>query len=578
MSEARGSAILIASIDAARGRHRSQAPGRRRAMASPTAGLSTTVGGGPERTEQSAGSAGDTGGLLRFGPFEIDFDRFELRREGTPVAVEPRTFDLLALLARNRGRTVTRDEIFREIWPGRVVSDAALSSQIRAARKALGDDGKRQAIIATVHGRGFRLRRADLATAAPHHAPAAAIASEAREDPAPCVVVLPCAAPGDDGRGAVIAAGLTEDLINALARNRWMRVATRSSAFALGRSGEPLDAILNQLGADYAVTGSVRLEGDRVRVTIRLTETRGLRCIWSDRFDRRFKDIFDLQDELSSLVAGRIASQLGISEQKRAARLRPASLGAWELYQLGTGEFYRFTGEGNRRCQELMRQSLGLAPDFAEPYARLAYAMVLESVYFDGPTDEAHLDEALRLAQRATALDDQEANTFFALGRVQLARGEYGRAIDALETALDLNPCHALSHCGLGDSLVSDGRPEVAIPSFERALALSPHDPFRWAFMSYRSLAHMCLDDHVEAVHWARSAALVPNAHYWARAMLTAWLAQSGNLDEARANVPALMRARPGFSCDFARSRLFFVRDPAQLNFFIDGLHRAGVQ
>ena len=276
-------------------------------------------------------------------------------------------------------------------------------------------------------------------------------------------------------------------------------------------------------------------------------------------------------------MAARIASQLGISEQKRAARLRPASLGSWELYQLGTAEFYRFTCEGNRRCQDLMLQSIARAPDFAEPYARLDYAMVLESVYFEGPTHECHLDEALRLAERAVALDDQEANTFFALGRVQLARGKYGSAIDALETALELNPCHALSHCGLGDSLVSDGRSEASLPSFERALALSPHDPFRWAFMSYRSLAHMFMGDHEGAVHWARSATLVPNAHYWARANLVSWLAHSGDLGAARANVPALMRTRPGFSCDFARSRLFFLRDPAHLALLLDGLRRAGV-
>lgn len=513
-------------------------------------------------------------GALRIGPFELDFDRYELRHGGIPIAIEPRTFDLVALLARNRGRTVTRDEIFHEIWPGRFVSDAALSSQIREARRALGDDGKRQAVISTIHGRGFRLREDPVApetTAATPDIPAA------QGELASCVAVLPCATPGDDGRGAVIAGGLTEDLINALSRNRWMRVVARNPAVALGRSGEPLDEILNRLGADYAVTGSVRVAGDRIRVIIRLTEAPSLRCIWSESFDRRLGDIFDLQDELSGLVAARIASQLGVSERKRAARLRPGSLGAWELYQLGSAEFYRFTSDSNRRCQDLMRQSLARAPDFPEPYARLAYAMVLESVYFDGSTDAAHLDEALRLAERAVALDDQEANSFFSLGRVQLARGEYALAIDALETALTLNPCHALSHCGLGDSLVSDGRAEASIPCFERALALSPQDPFRWAFMSYRSLAHMFLDEGVEAVRWARSATLVPNAHYWARAKLISWLAHTGDIDTARANVPTLMGARPGFSCDFARSRLFFVREPAHLELFLEGLRRAGV-
>lgn len=546
-------------------------------MASRTAERAAVTG----RAPHSAGGGGVThtprvpGGTIRFGPFELDFDRYELRDGGAPVAVEPRTFDLVALLARNRGRTVTRDEIFRELWPGRFVSDAALSSQIRSARKALGDDGKRQEIIATVHGRGFRLRKAGIEPdAAPPMPEGSAHLDEER---VPCVAVLPCSASGEDGRGAVIAAGLTEDLINALSRNRWMCAVTRNSAFAMGRSGEPLDEVLRRLGADYAVTGSVRLAGDRVRVMIQLTETPSLRCIWSEGFDRRLHDIFDLQDELSGLVAARIACELGITEQKRAARLRPGNLGAWELYQLGSAEFYRFTADSNRRCQDLMRQSIARAPDFSEPYARLAYAMVLESVYFDGATDAAHLDEALRLADRAVALDDHEANTFFALGRVQLARGECALAIDALETALALNPCHALSHCGLGDSLVSDGRPEDSVPHFERALSLSPQDPFRWAFMSYRSLAHMFQGDPAEAVRWARSATLVPNAHYWARAKLVSWLAHAGDLAAARANVGQLLRTCPGFSRDFARSRLFYVRDPAHLELFLDGLRRAGV-
>lgn len=522
---------------------------------------------GPDRHREQTGT-------VRFGSFELDFDRYELRLDGSPVALEPRTFDLVALLVRNRGRTVTRDEILDEVWQGQLVSDAALSSQVRSARKALGDDGRRQAVIATVHGRGFRLRKALFETEDVPEVPAT---PASRGDPTPCLAVLPFAAPGDDGRGALIAGGVTEDLINALSRNRWMRVVTRNSAFALGRSGEPLDEILHRLGSDYAVTGSVRLSGDRVRVTVHLVEMSGLRCIWSERFDRQIRDIFDLEDEVSGLVAARIASQLGINEQKRAGRLPPSSLGAWELYQLGLSEFHRFTGEGNRRCQNLMRQSLARAPDFAEPHACLAYAMVLESVYFDGQTDDENLEEALRLAKRGTALDDQEANTFFALGEVRLVRGEYGLAIDALETAIALNPCHALSHCGLGDALALEGRAEISIPYFERALELSPNDPFRWAFMSYRSLAHMFLGDCEAAVQWARSATLVPNAHYWARAILISWLARSGDLEAARGHVPALMRACPDFSCAFARSRLFFVRIPEHLEIFLDGLRRAGV-
>jgi hypothetical protein len=126
-------------------------------------------------------------------------------------------------------------------------------------------------------------------------------------------------------------------------------------------------------------------------------------------------DIFELQEEIARLVSARIATELGIAEQQRAVRQTRKNLGAWELYQLGSIEFYRFTGESNRRCQRLMRQAIQQDPDFGSPYARLAYAMILEMVYFDGQRDEARLDEALSLALRGVDHDDQDANTFFSL-------------------------------------------------------------------------------------------------------------------------------------------------------------------
>ena len=94
--------------------------------------------------------------VIRFGDFELDTALFELRQSGERIPLEPQVFDLLVFLARNSHRTVTREEIYAEIWGERIVSDAALSSQIKAARRAVGDDGTSQHTITTVHGRGFR--------------------------------------------------------------------------------------------------------------------------------------------------------------------------------------------------------------------------------------------------------------------------------------------------------------------------------------------------------------------------------------------------------------------------------------
>jgi len=535
---------------------------------------------------------------IRFGAFELDPARFELRRDGRRVAVEPRTFDLLRLLAANIGQTVTRDEIFAEVWQGRLVSDAALSSQIRAARQALGDDGATQRMIATVHRRGFRLRRQALPPATPdgdgdgeatrpmdddRNLAALVGKNRAGSDettPAsvaalPTLLGLPCANIDGDGRGAIIAQGLSEDLITALARNRWLRVISPGTAHVMGRSGHTVAELGRAVGADYLVTGSLRRSGDRVRISAQAADARTMRCIWSESFTRDMTDIFALQDEISGLIAARLATELGITEQRKAARMPRRNLGAWEIFQLGTAEFYRFTAEGNRRCQTLMRQAVRHDPDLAGAHARLAYAIVLEMVYFDGPRDPPRLDEALRIAQEAVARDDQDANTLFALGRVRLARREYELAIEALQEALRLNPSLAVAHCGLGDSLAYEGRMDAAIGSFRSAIDLSPQDPFRWAFMSYRSLAHLFAEDFAAAACWARRAVQVPNTHYGARANLVAALGHRG--EDCRKETAALLRAEPRFSRRFARERMFYVRHDAQIELVLDGLRRAGI-
>jgi TolB-like protein len=513
------------------------------------------------------------GATIRFADFELDTERFELRRDGRAVPLEPRTFDLLALLARNIGRTVTRDEIFETIWHDRIVSDAALSSQIKAARRAIGDDGSAQQMIATVHGRGFRMR-----SSVAHDASTPPTAERYHAIGGPTVAVLPCRSLDPDGRGMIVAQGLTEDVITALSKNRWLRVIARSPAFALGGNPDGIAEVAAKLQADYVVTGTVRRDGVRVRVTVQTLDTREMRCIWNERFDRDMTDIFALQEEISRLVASRIAVELGVTEQKKAARQPRRNLGAWELYQLGSAEFYRFTSESNERSQRLMRQAIQQDPEFGSPLSRLAYAIVLEMVYFEGALDRARLDEALELAQRAVACDDQDANAFFSLGRVRLVRREYELAIDALEEAVRLNPCLALGYCGLGDSLAYEGRIDEALAQFEKAIELSPHDPFRWAFMSYRALAHLFGRQFEEAAQWARRATQVPNCHYWARANLASALGYLGDERQREEAAAALLKCRPDFSRSFAQERLFFVKDPGQIEIFLDGLKLAGIR
>lgn len=531
-----------------------------------------------ERSRRSApGTVASS--VIRFEDFELDTARFELRKAGKPIALEPQAFDLLVLLARNSHRTVTKEEIFAAIWRDRVVSDAALSSQVKAARRALGDDGAAQRIISTVHGRGFRFlapveqcpstdQAADFAGAG--GAPAAV----ARR---PSVAVLPFANLNRDPNEDYFADGITEDITTALSKHRWLTVVARNPAFAFRDSTESIRAIGEKLNAAYVVTGSVRKAGTRFRITVQVVDTASELSVWSERFDRNVTDIFELQDDVSERVAARIEAELGLSEQRKAERRPRKNLGAWDLYQLGLAEFYKFTAESNLRCQDLLRQSIAIDPELAGAHSRLAYAMVLSMIYFDAPTDDALMDEALAVARRAIELDDEDANSFFTIGRVHLARREYDHAIDALEHAVELNPCLAVSYCGLGDSLAYEGRLDEAIEQFELAIQLSPHDPFRWAFYSYRSLAHLFRGEFEEAASWTRRAVQMPIAQYWARAHLVAALGHLGNRTEAARALHDLLRTKPGFSVEFTRERLFYLKRSDQLELYLEGLRKAGV-
>jgi tetratricopeptide (TPR) repeat protein len=314
-----------------------------------------------------------------------------------------------------------------------------------------------------------------------------------------------------------------------------------------------------------------------VRITVQLVDADSEYNVWSERFDRDMVDIFDLQDEISEMVVGRIESELGLSEQKKAQRRPRKNLGAWDFYHLGIAEFNKFTPDANLAAQQLLRRAVETDPSFASAHSRLAYAIILSMVYFDAAPEKERMDEALSIAKQAIKLDDQDANSYFTIGRVHLARCEYDLAIDALQFALKLNPCLAVTYCGLGDSFAYEGRLDEAIEQFEIAVKLSPHDPFRWAFYSYRSLAHLFRGEFDDAAAWARKSVRIPNAQYWAQAHLVAALGHLGNAEQAQTAVDELLETKPEFSVAFAREHLFYLKREEQMDLYLEGLKKAGV-
>lgn len=402
-------------------------------------------------------------------------------------------------------------------------------------------------------------------------------APDNRSHDKPAVAVLPFLNMSGDPEQEYFSDGVTEDILTALSKHRSIQVIARTSTFAFKGHGTDVRRVGRHLGADYIVEGSVRKIAERMRITVQLVATDDGGHIWAERYDRALSDIFDVQDEITSIIAARIEPEVAGVERLRAERKPPQSFRAWDYFHLAMNHFFRWTVADNREAERLFRRAIELDPQLAQGYAWLSYAIVLSMLYFDAEPDEARLAEALDIARQSVELDDRDALVRFMYGRALLARRAYGDALSELEIAVELNSGLAVAHCGLGDSLAYEGRFSEAFDYFQKAIDLSPYDPQRWAFYAYRSLAHVFARDFDRAIEWAQKATRVPNCHYWPFAHRVAALGHAGRRGEIETAVSELLARKPGFSCSLARARLFYVKNAEHLETYVEGLRGAGL-
>jgi len=514
----------------------------------------------------------------QFSEFVLDTDRFELSAGGKLLHIEPQVVELLVLLIENRDRMVSKEEINEKVWHGRVVSEAALSSRIKTARKALGDNGREQRVIRTIHKKGFRFV-AELAPTSTSDRPVIAdpAATPSKSPSKPAIAVLPFANLSSDAEQEYLSDGITTDIITHLSKHRWLDVAARNASFSYKGATISSQDAGKELAVDYVVEGTVQRAGNRIRVSAHLVDTLSGHQKWADRYDRELSDIFSLQDELTGMIVARLEPEIGMAERNKIVHSRPANLQAWDSYHLGIYHFFKFTGQDNLEAQRLLLQSQKQDHNFGEPFAWWAYAVILGMVYWDtSPTPEL-LDKALAACNTALSLDSQNALFYALKARVLLARKEYELAIAENKIAIAMNPTLAAAHCGLGDSLAYEGRYEESIACFDKAIALSSNDPQLWAFYTYGALTLLFQQEFALALQWAERASSIPNCQYWTTAHKVVALAYLNRPQELQLAKHKLLQEQPGFSCEFARKKLFYLRKQDQIDLYITGLQEAGI-
>jgi len=514
--------------------------------------------------------------MLRFAGHEIDLGRKELRRGGEPVHVEPQVFDLLVHLIENRGRVVSKDELLDAVWNGRIVSEAALSSRINAARRALGDDGDRQELIRTIHKRGFRFM-GEVLDAAPEIGATAPRPAPGGTSRKPSIVVLPFVDLNPDSGTEYFAYGLTEDVIRLLARNRWLDVLSRHSGAAFGdRSVSPRE-IAAALKVRYLMQGSVLRRGSHVRIVADLICGETDRQLWSETYDLPLMDIMPVTDAMARQIAAVMEPELARIEREVAMRRPPENLDAWDSYQRGLWNLWGFTRPSMDEAEEMFRQAIALEPGFARAHGALSYVN-LQRTFISPPEQRPHLlAEAMRGARTAVALDDRDCMNLCVLGRAHCMLREHEDAVALLEQCVELNPSFAQGYFALAFALTWCGREIDALTLVERAIELSPRDPHLTSFHHLRALAHFVLGDLEAAVSCSRMAMRLQNVSHCTFALHASALGLIGRAEAAQASVEELLRRVPDYSCAYGRTDLFFCPDPAVVDRFAEGLALAGL-
>ena len=408
-------------------------------------------------------------------------------------------------------------------------------------------------------------------------AEAALAASPSGFDDRRAIAVLPFANFSGDPEQEFFADGITEDIITMLAGWRAFPVIARNSTFNYKGQTVDIKKVGEELGVRYVVEGSVRKSGRRVRVTAQLIRADTNHHIMAERYDRDLTDLFELQDEIVTAIAGAIEPELLKFERERIADRPQHSEDAYELYQRGVWHHYRHTKQDNLEAQAYFRRALAIDPKYPQATAALSLTLCNAAYLAWTENPEPNYIEAYEMGQRAVALDGRYPAARFALALVCAWTGRSDRSVAEFQEAINLNPSYAAAHVILGSMLNYRGQSEEGLVLIEKGIRLSPTDPRLFMWLPPLAAAHYQLRDYAKSVEVARrSWTLKPN---WPQALpyVVAGLAQLGRIDEARTALADLKALDPNLSMVRTTLQRLYTNQ-AGIDHLLDGLRKAGFE
>ncbi len=514
---------------------------------------------------------------VRFAVFELDLESGELRKYGVKIKLQQKPFQILTLLLERPGEVVTREELQRRLWPSDVFVDfeSGLNNAVKKVRAALGDSAETPRFVETVARHGYRflvtpqqVYHTPTLPPAPDRPPRisrmgmaavlivlmvllgsiwaarrrtaypASVASEIHK-----IAVLPLENLSHDDEQEYFADGMTDAIIDQLARVPGVTVISRTSTMQYKKARKPLPQIARELGVDTVVEGTVLRAGNRVRVSAQLIDAATDRHLLSRTFERDLQDVLQLQQDVASAVAQQITSSLTAQDFGRLSHPAPVDTEAYQAFMLGRFYWFKRTPDAFSKSIEYFQKAIAREPNYALAYVGLAdsyfgleYFEIVPPLQFKAQERSAIL--------KALTLDDSLAEAHTSLAHAQgLEDWDFAAAEKEYRRAVDLNPNYALARHWLGNDLAIRGRSAEALEESRKAMALDPLSALYRASYAHRIAYARRFDEAADACQ--RALELDAN-HPFANMYL-------GQIEEYRGRFPdAIIRFRKTYELTHA--------------------------
>lgn len=497
---------------------------------------------------------------FRFADFELDAAKRLLLKEGKPVTLNSKTFDLLLALVEHHGEVLSKEQLLEMVWAGQFVEEGNLTVQVSTLRKIFGETKNEHRFIVTVPGRGYSfvaeldedtkgeivleshryshivvenketiaddvLDRRDNAASDHARSPSTYPAIRQKQRVLVTLSVLALAAAGwgywfftrspstsisvesiavmpfvnesGDADIEYLSDGMTESLINGLSRLPKLSVKARSSVFRY----KGKDILPTEVGSDLKVeavlNGRVVKVGDQLVLYLSLVDARTGNQIWGDQYNRKITDLLSLQNEIARDVSQKLKTKLSGSDEQTLAKNFTENAEAFRFYLKGRYFWNKFTPADHLKAAEYFRQAIIADPGYALAYVGLADVYGASAANSWIPPKEGY-PKAKAAIRKALEIDDTLANAHASLGAMYMFSDlDWNAAEREYKLALELDPNYAITHAVYSYLLTALRRHDEAIAEAQRALEL---DPLSATFSDDLALAYCLARRYDEAI------------------------------------------------------------------------------